>query len=361
MALFTFLKRKRTSKPNGDSPDTAVQIDQGLTIGSKSPSFFGRVLHKLASKSSFLESQQRLLKDLENEGLLIYAVKYRSHLDFLFLNSRLPQADLRPPVFAFDLRPIMWLPAFKAIRLIFSFLRHYIKEGAFPNPYQSGDYRDLVLEREASVLFLVGKAGYYRRFGFTERDPLHLLLETQRQTDMPIILVPSLIFHGKAPDKQQKGVVDIFFGHKERPGSLRKLVAFLRNYKNNILEVAEPLNVKEWLAGQAVQNPSKSSLAFQLRRELVDRIDQHRRVVTGPVLKSRWEMKEIILHNSDLQKRMERRARSNNRSIEAVRKEADGYLDEIAADLNLTYVQIGERLLTWIWHTIYDGIDLDVD
>ena len=116
---------------------------------------------------------------MEEEGLLIYAVKYRSHLDFLFLNSRLSQADLRPPVFAFDMRPILWLPAFRAIRLIFSFLRHYLKEGAFPNPYQTGDYRDLVLGREPSVLFLVGKAGYYRRFGFTERDPLHLLLETQ--------------------------------------------------------------------------------------------------------------------------------------------------------------------------------------
>jgi glycerol-3-phosphate O-acyltransferase len=361
MALFKFLKRKQPSGSSGDSPDTTLQIDQGLTIGSRSSSFFRRLLHKLAGKSSFLESQQRLLKNLEKEGLLIYAVKYRSHLDFLFLNSRLSQADLRPPVFAFDMRPILWLPAFRAIRLILSFLRYYLKEGAFPNPYQTGDYRDLVLNREASVLFLVGKAGYYRRFGFTERDPLHLLLETQRQTDMPIILVPSLIFHGKAPDKQQKGVVDIFFGHKERPGSSRKLLAFLRNYKNNILEIAEPLNVKEWLADQPAQNPSKSSLAFQLRRELIDRIDRHRRVVTGPVLKSRWEMKEIILHNKDLQKRMERRARSNNRTIEVVRKEADGYLDEIATDLNLTYVQIGERLLTWIWHTIYDGIDLDVD
>ena len=361
MALFTFLKRKKPSGSSGDSPDTTLQIDQGLTIGSKPPSLFGRILHKLAGKSSFLESQQRLLKGMEDEGLLIYAVKYRSHLDFLFLNSRLSQADLRPPVFAFDMRQILWLPAFRAIRLIFSFLRYYVKEGAFPNPYESGDYRDLVLGREPSVLFLVGKAGYYRRFGFTERDPLHLLLETQRQTDMPIILVPSLIFHGKAPDKQQKGVVDIFFGHKEKPGSLRKFVAFLRNYKNNVLEIAEPLNVKEWLAGLPAENPSKSSLAFQLRRELIDRIDRHRRVVTGPVLKSRWEMKEIILHNKDLRKRMERRARSNNRTMEAVRKEADGYLDEIATEFNLTYVRLGERLLTWIWNTIYDGIDLDVD
>jgi glycerol-3-phosphate O-acyltransferase len=93
---------------------------------------------------------------MEEKGLLIYAVKYRSHLDFLFLNSRLSQADLRPPVFAFDMRPILWLPASRAIRLIFSFLRHYLKEGAFPDPYQTGHYRELVLDREPSVLFLVG-------------------------------------------------------------------------------------------------------------------------------------------------------------------------------------------------------------
>ncbi|MEJ2365929.1 MAG: 1-acyl-sn-glycerol-3-phosphate acyltransferase, partial [Deltaproteobacteria bacterium] len=101
-------------------------------------------------------------------------------------------------------------------------------------------------------------------------------------------------------------------------------------------------------------------LAFQLRRELIDRIDRHRRVVTGPIMKSRWEIKEMVLHNNDLQKRMERRARTNGRTIEIVRKEADNYLDEIATDPHLNYVQIGERLLTWIWNTIYDGIEVDV-
>jgi glycerol-3-phosphate O-acyltransferase len=58
---------------------------------------------------------------------------------------------------------------------------------------------------------------------------------------------------------------------------------------------------------------------------------------------------------------MERRARSNDRTIEAVRKEADGYLDEIATDLSLAHVQIWDRLLTWTWNTLFDGIDLEVE
>jgi glycerol-3-phosphate O-acyltransferase len=357
MALF---KGNKSSKSDTALADSNTQLDQGYNLAPKSASFLRHLLHRLSCRASFLESQQRLLTAVEEEGLLVYAVKYRSQLDFLLLNSRLSEAGLRAPAFAFDMRPLLWLPAWRAIRLLFSFVRHYFKEGQLPNPYQTGYYRERVLRQDPAVLFLVGKAGYYRRFGFAEQDPLHLLIETQRQMELPIILVPSLIFHGKVPDKRHKGLVDIFFGHRERPGRFRKLVAFLLSYKKNILEVAEPLNLMDWLASQESPPYSASGLAFQLRRELIDRIDRHRRVVTGPVMKSRWEIKEIILHNQQLRKRMERRARSNSRSLEDVRKEADGYLDEIATDLSLSYAHAWDRLLTWVWHTLYDGIELDV-
>ena len=289
MVFLKYFKKKQTPEADPTPSDSGARIDQGLTIGPRLSSLSGSLFHKLAGKASFLERQQRLVNDLEKEGHLIFAVKYRSQLDFLFLHSRLSQAGLQPPVFAFDMRPLFWLPASKAIRLFVSFLRYYVKEGSFPNPYKTGDYRELILREDPSVLFLVGKTGYYRRVGLMEQDPLHLLIETQRQMEKPIILVPSLIFHGKAPEKQQKGIVDIFFGQKHRPGSLRKLMTFLRNYKNNVLEVADPLNVKNWLAAESDQSSSKTGLAFQLRRELIDRIDRHRRVVTGPVMKSRWK------------------------------------------------------------------------
>jgi len=360
MAFSRFFKKKQESDFGSEHFDSGANIDQCLTVEPEFSSPLGRLFHKLAGKATFLESQQRLLKEMEEEGYVVYASKYRSQLDFLFLGARLSLAGLQPPVFAFDTRPLLWLHFSKAIGVLVAFLRHYLKEGAFPNPYQSGDYRELVLSEEPSVLFLVGKTGYYRRVGLIEQDPLHLLVDMQRVMKKPIILVPTLIFHGKAPEKKHKGIVDIFFGDKERPGRLRKTLSFLRNYKNNILEIAEPLNLKVWLAEHSNLSSSKTGLAFQLRRELIDRIDRHRRVVTGPVMKSRWEIKEMVLHNNDLQKRMERRARTNSRTIEIVRKEADGYLDEIATDPHLTYVQIGERLLTWIWNTIYDGIELDV-
>ncbi|MGE5310814.1 MAG: hypothetical protein ACM3MN_03655, partial [Nitrospirota bacterium] len=194
------------------------------TLEAETPSLLRRLLGRVFSKVSFLESQQRLLADLEQQrAVLVYAVKYRRELDFLLLNHRLREAGLNAPDTAFDLRLLLWLPAWRSLGLLFGLLLYYLREGHLPNPYQTGFFRERIMRRHAAVLFLVGEGSYYRRVGFAEEDPLHLLIETQRQMDMPVVLVPSLIFHGKAPERHEKGLVDIFFGDKERPGRLRKL------------------------------------------------------------------------------------------------------------------------------------------
>jgi glycerol-3-phosphate O-acyltransferase len=359
MGLF---RRRKSAPPEGASEGVSSHPELCCTLEAETPSLLRRLLGRVFSKVSFLESQQRLLADLEQQGaVLAYAVKYRRELDFLLLNHRLREAGLNAPDTAFDLRLLLWLPAWRSLGLLFGLLHYYLREGHLPNPYQTGFFRERILRRHSAVLFLVGEGSYYRRVGFAEEDPLHLLIDTQHQMDAPIVLVPSLIFHGKAPERHEKGLVDIFFGDKERPGRLRKLVALLRNYTRNVLEVAEPLNLKEWLATQESKGVSAPDLSFRLRRELIDRIDRHRRVVTGPIMKSRLEVKEIVLHNNSLQKHLARKARAGDRSLEAVTLEADGYLDEMAADYNMTYVQVWDRLLNWMWNTIFDGIDLDVD
>jgi len=358
---MTFPNNTQGRPPSPPGAQAKPQKDIGYTLKPSIPSLFGFFLNKIFRRASFLESEQRLLADLEQQGVLVYAIKHRSQLDFLFLNSRLAQAGLRPPRTVFDMRLLLWLPVWDSLRLLASYLRHYLKEHHLPDPYKTGLYRDKLRQREPLVLFLVGKVGYYRRFAFQREDPLRLLIAEQRQLDFPIIVVPSVVFHGKAPERREKNLIDIFFGDKERPGRLRKVVGFIRNYKRNVLEVAEPLSLQEWLANEQEQNQGDEDLAFRLRRELIDRLDRHRRVVTGPVMKSRLEMKDIILHNKQLQKFMERRARSSKKSIEAVRRQADGYLQEIATDYNLTYVQLWDRFLTWMWNTIFDGIDLDVE
>ena len=53
---------------------------------------------------------------------------------------------------------------------------------------------------------------------------------------------------------------------------------------------------------------------------------------------------------------MQRRAKASNLEVWKVRKEADQYLDEIAANYNYTLIQIAEKFLTWVWNNLFDGI-----
>ena len=84
----------------------------------------------------------------------------------------------------------------------------------------------------------------------------------------------------------------------------------------------------------------KRKQIFELRRTLIDSVDEIKRAVVGPIIKSKLEMKEIILHHPRLEAPMQRRARAASQEIWRVRMEADGYLDEIAANYNITFIQI---------------------
>ncbi|MEM5789148.1 MAG: 1-acyl-sn-glycerol-3-phosphate acyltransferase, partial [Syntrophobacteraceae bacterium] len=58
---------------------------------------------------------------------------------------------------------------------------------------------------------------------------------------------------------------------------------------------------------------------------------------------------------------MQRRARSTSQEVWKVRMEADEYLEEIAANYSITFVQITSRIFHWVWSNLFDGLDLDHD
>ena len=74
-------------------------------------------IEKLIAKTVMPEDQQRLLHELSQRGTVLYAIKYRSELDFVYLTLRLQQLGLPAPGFVFDLRPYAWQPRWYAIKI----------------------------------------------------------------------------------------------------------------------------------------------------------------------------------------------------------------------------------------------------
>lgn len=316
-------------------------------------------LDPVVSKIPVPADQQKELEELSKRGTVIYALKYRSQLDFLFLGLRLYQLGLPTPTFLFDVHPYAWQPKWYSLKLLVYHFIHLIRNGSLPDPYAGGYYADKVRSEEPGLLYLLGEKGYYRRTVLVGNDTIEHLVDIQRTTDRPVFIVPLVLLYTRNPGRPRRGMLEIFLGPREQPGFVRKLFSLLVGYSHPALEMGEPVNLQEVLPELSENTSERRKQIFQIRRTLIESVDELRQAIIGPTLKSKLELKEIILNNPRLESFMARRAKSSKKQVWQVRKEADGYLDEIAASYNYTLIEMAEQVLTWIWGTLFDGIEVD--
>ncbi len=300
------------------------------------------------------------LQELSQQGVVVYALKYRSTLDFLFFNRRYQKLGAPTPEVAFDLNLWMFQPFSHLVQIISAALNFFTRKRAWHNPFLDGYFLRILKEKRSALLFLVDQVGFRHRFLKPREDPLHHLLEIQEQLDFPIFLVPQLVMYSQDPTREDKGLLDLFFGDRENPGRWRKLGLCFRKSKKAVVEVAEPVNLKEYLADSAVQT-DPGLRAQKLRRELIQRLDQQRRIVTGPVIKSREELMEITLTDPGLTSFMERLAETEKKKISKIKKTAQDYFWEIAADFNLIIVPLMHRMVRMLSRTLFEEVFFDLE
>ncbi|MEW6386877.1 MAG: 1-acyl-sn-glycerol-3-phosphate acyltransferase [Thermodesulfobacteriota bacterium] len=298
------------------------------------------------------------LHELAAQGVVVYALKYRSNLDFLFFNRRYQKLGAPAPEVAFDVNLWLFQPFSHLLQIISATLNYLTRKRSWPNPFQDGYFLKILKDRRGSLLFLVDQVGFRHRFLKPREDPIRHLLELQEQLELPIFLVPQMIMYSRDPEREDKGLLDLFFGDRENPGRLRKLWLCFYKAKGGVVEVADPVNLKEVLAA-APQGQRLSELAQEIRRELIQRIDQTRRVVTGPVNKSREEFLELTLTDPGLTRFMEHLAETEKKKLPKIKKSAQDYFWEIAADYNLLVVNFMHRAISWLSQNLFEGIVFD--
>jgi glycerol-3-phosphate O-acyltransferase len=302
--------------------------------------------------------QQERLKEVAAQGAVVYALKYRSHLDFLFFNRRFQKLGVPAPEVAFDTNLWMFQPLSHLIQIISATLNYFTRRRAWPSPFQDGYFARILREKRASLLFLVDRVGFRHRFLKPREDPIRHLLEIQAQVDFPIFLVPQMVIYSRDPSREARGLFDLFFGDRENPGKLRKLMLCLFKAKRAVVEVGDPINLQQVLAGGHQDLPLRE-LAQEVRRDLIARIDRKRRMITGPVIKSREEVLELTLTDPGLTRFMEHLAETEKKKLSKVKKTAQDYFWEISADFNVFLVNLMDRLVRWLSHNLFDGVVFD--
>ena len=192
----------------------------------------------------------------------------------------------------------------------------------------------------------------------TLADPFPALLALQRaQPGKPIALVPLTYLQHKRPRMLRGSWRDVLFGDPEEPGAIRTVLGFLATGKNAYVKVGETVLLSDVEALNRGSEPAR--VARRVRGWLHQHLARETRVVTGPPLKPPERVADETLRDLTLRRALAEIAREKGREAGSVEKEARRDLREIAARYNPLVVGLLKHFLNFVFHRIYDGVDVD--
>ncbi|WDP88796.1 MAG: 1-acyl-sn-glycerol-3-phosphate acyltransferase [Desulfobacter sp.] len=320
-----------------------------------------RLITRLTRKIPLDDHNLEKIKGIKPDSIVVFSCKNKRFFDFLFFHTRLKSLDLPYPELGFDLSFFPLLPVRRAWRIMTSHMAHFMRHFQIKDIYGTGYASQTLLDNRAGFLCLIEEEDFYRRFIKSTPDPLYHLIELQKQLDRSVVIVPEDIIYVTKPMHKNPGLADIIFGTHEKPGLIKRLFILLRHPEKIRVEVARPVDLKEFINRPEIQRLDSEFQTHRLRSHLVDILNRRRKSITGPILKSRQEITEDILTRKSLREFLADHAAKTNTPLRRVNKKAAGYINEIAANYSLRTINFLNWLLTWVFNNIFEGVSVNQD
>ncbi len=205
--------------------------------------------------------------------------------------------------------------------------------------------------------FDVGRRRHFWDAMDSRRPPAYLLalVEALRNDAVrDVLLVPSAVYWGRAPQKEGSWFRLLFAENWALTSRLRKFISVLVNGSNVMVELGEPISLRSMLdASPATDQARRMTRVLRgvLRRQRATRIGpdlSHRRTIVARVLRSR-AVRAVVAAE----------ARDKHTSFRPGLLQARKYAFEIAANYSHAFVQIAEKMLGRVWNRVYDGVKLN--
>jgi len=316
------------------------------TLYPKNRSPFYRLLRRILDRVKLAEESVEEIRNLSLKGTVIYGLKNKSQINTLILENLTERMGLPVPEYSHGVNMVLWQPFLKAI--------HHFFTRPFHHPDHLGYLGRITEEKKSSVIYLRGSEFFGSRY---VRDPLTQLIGKQKDLERPIFIVPVLVAYGRRREKKEKTLWDLLFGDVENPGPLRRTINFFRFSKKAFVVASEPVDLKEFLEKNSSRTVETTS--YLLRRRLIERINEEKRSIVGPVLKSREELIGKILREPEFLSFIQAFSEKENRDTQDLVHQSEKFLYEIASDYNEVYTGLWDKFLTWLWNDIYDGVVVD--
>jgi glycerol-3-phosphate O-acyltransferase len=307
------------------------------------------------------EKQTRTIRQIEKDAIFVYVSKFTNYFELLFYYRRYRDLNLPFPQIAFDYKVFLWQPVSRLLRVLVAQIDFFFRNLRLLNPYNNDYLRRELIKGRAAYLSLVGKKVFYRRFIKAQKTPIAYLIETQKLIQRPIYVISQLMFFTKKPHRAHPSMIDMAFGSEDNPGKIRRLIALFKRPDKIFVEISEPINLKQYLSSQDIRNRSIEYQSLILRRDLLQRLNRHRQIITGPIIKTREEFKETIFASQRFRQFMDEYSENRKMPMQAVRKKADAYIEEIAANYSPGVLKVYSAIVGWIIRTMFEDVIINHD
>lgn len=319
------------------------------TIVPKLNPIYNSIAAFLTRKAEIDEEGINKIREYSEKGTVVYCSYQSSNLALLFLYKLLTKHNIKTPSFALEYNPLL----LQRFSQIFSRMYQWVKRNIFRkkhlDAFESG-YIEALIKNDESVLFpLLSQKFFLKRYLEKKFDSLLFLVDLQKKTDTSIFLFPHLIFWNRNPERSNSILKSKATGNKGLFSSL------ITSATPSYVKIMNPFDIKSIIE----DNPDLNSFetALLLRDKLIEAYQQEKRIILGPVLRSKNEMMEKILYHPNVLKKIDELSNGNTKKQYKLKKKAYGYYKEIAADFSIKYVHFWEIVLNWMFKKIFSGIN----
>ncbi|MCC8367675.1 glycerol-3-phosphate 1-O-acyltransferase PlsB [Xenorhabdus sp. PB61.4] len=181
----------------------------------------------------------------------------------------------------------------------------------------------------------------------------HSYLDLHRSNpDLDIQMVPVSVMFGRSPGRE--GQETNTAPQLRLLNGIQKFFAILWLGRDSFVRFSAPVSLRSI----ADEHGTDTIIANKLARVARIHYSRQRLAAVGPRLPARQDLFRKLLESKAIEKAIADEARSKKISPEKAKQNAINMLEEIAADFSYETVRITDRVLSWTWNRLYQGINV---
>ncbi len=305
------------------------------------------------------------LRRLANEGTLVYVMRYRSLVDYFLVNWVLLQEGLPLPRFANGISSTWLRPLRDLVVVLWRRLMSMHLFGKEVRQFRERDLAGQLVAHGRSVLLFIrsSRAGVALARGGAApvelrrgSDYLGEIVHGLWAKDQPVFLVPLAIFRGSGLRRKGSRLASFVYSVHEAPSDVKKLFTYVWNAHELTISVGAEIPLKAFVA--QYEGETEERIVRRLTRALQIFLYREERVVWGPTLQSKRQVRDMVVGADAVQSTIRSLARERGVPEEKVAREARGYVNEMAADFHGYYLAILAFLFRRIWRRMFSGLEI---